>query len=100
VISEARAVVLGWLEEMWGGRRRAARVADQYRMMVSRHPDALADLACFCCAHDTTYVQGDRDLTLINTGKREVFLHIQNAAGLTSRDLKLLKDRLEGDPDE
>ena len=38
----------------------------------------LMDLANHCFKHDTTHVPGDRDSTLINEGKRQVLLHIEN----------------------
>ena len=38
----------------------------------------LADLRVFCCGTKTTFVKGDRDETLINEGRRQVFMQIMN----------------------
>lgn len=47
----------------------------------------LNDLAQFCRANDTCVVPGDRDLTLILEGRREVWLRIANHLNLTPQQL-------------
>jgi len=98
-ISEAKVVILNWLQEMWRSHGKASRVSAEYRLLLKTAPLAMADLALYCCVHDSVFVQGDRDLTIYNAGRRDAFLHIQHAAGLSPVDLKLLKDRTEGDPE-
>lgn len=48
---------------------------------------ALRDLAVFCRATESCAVPGDHDQTLINEGRREVILRIQNFINLTAAEL-------------
>lgn len=91
-ISERTAIVRGWLAEMWPRRQKAAHVAQQYRLMLEMCPDAVADLMTFACAFDST-VGLSPDATLINTGKREVALHLITMSRLTPADLRHLEER-------
>lgn len=47
----------------------------------------LADLAAFCRADETCVVPGDRDLTYVLEGRREVFLRIKAHLDLTEDQL-------------
>lgn len=47
----------------------------------------LADLAVFCRADETCVVPGDRDLTYVLEGRREVFLRIKAHLDLTEDQL-------------
>lgn len=51
---------------------------------------ALRDLAEFCRASETTFVDTDRDKTLIHEGRRQAFLRIQNFLSLTPAELTAL----------
>lgn len=52
---------------------------------------ALRDLAEFCRASVSCVVPGDRDQTLINEGRREAFLRIQNFLNLTPEQLVAIR---------
>jgi hypothetical protein len=52
---------------------------------------ALGHLAVFCKADMTCAVPGDRDRTLINEGRREVFLLIQKFLNLTAAEITTLR---------
>jgi len=45
------------------------------------------DLAKFCRASESCIVPGDRDLTLIYEGRREVLLHIERYLNYSSEEL-------------
>lgn len=47
----------------------------------------LADLAKFCRANESCVVPGDRDMSLILEGRREVWLRIANHLNLTPAQL-------------
>jgi hypothetical protein len=96
-ISEARAIARGWLQNFWQPRGRAGELARQYETFKEACPLVLADLSRFCLAHDSTFVQGDADQSLLNVGKREVWLHIQEMRALTDEDLQHLKEETERD---
>lgn len=51
---------------------------------------ALIDLASFCKANVSCFVPGDRDLTLILEGRREVWLRIQQHLNLTPEQMFML----------
>ncbi len=50
----------------------------------------LSDLAKFCRAHETCVVPGDRDLSLILEGRREVWLRIEQQLNLPPETLYML----------
>lgn len=52
---------------------------------------ALRDLAEFCRASETTFVETDRDKTLIHEGRRQAFLRIQNFLNLTAAELVAIR---------
>lgn len=56
--------------------------------------DSMRDLAWFCFAYETTNVIGDRDQSLINEGRRQVWLRLQEYLHLTPEDLVLLYGRV------
>lgn len=61
---------------------------------------ALRDLAEFCRASETTFVDTDRDKTLIYEGRRQAFLRIQNFLNLTVEELTALRvGRMKRRPD-
>lgn len=59
-----------------------------FRMTEAAGEAVLADLAIFCRANETCVVPGDRDLTYVLEGRREVYLRI--LAHLTSNDDQLV----------
>lgn len=48
---------------------------------------ALADLSAFCHERETTIVKGDRDMSLVMEGRRQVILRIRNFLDLTPEQL-------------
>lgn len=48
--------------------------------------EVLADLRTFCCATKTTFVKGDVEQTLINEGRRQVFVQIMNMINVDFED--------------
>jgi hypothetical protein len=79
--------IRGW----WGDGRAVLRAAGAYRdTLGAGSPQArlvLDDLARLCFAATTTFVPGDPVMTAFNEGKRSVFLHILEAAGVKPADL-------------
>lgn len=51
----------------------------------------LRDLVEFCRAAMSCAVAGDHDQTMINEGRREVFLRIQNFMNLTADELVVIR---------
>jgi len=96
-ISEARAICRAWLATWWRTRHRARELLRQYDALKTECPAVLADLSRFCLAHDSTFVQDDPELSQINVGKREAWLHIQEMLGLDAGDLAHLKEETERD---
>lgn len=94
-LTEARAIAIAWLQNYWQPRGRARELGRQYGAMREECPLVLADLKRFCCDDDSTFVQGEPDTTLINQGKREVWLHIKEMLGLDHEDLEHLKEETE-----
>lgn len=97
LISEARVITRHWLQNFWQRRARARELARQYEAMKEACPLVLADISRFCLAHDSTFVQGDRDQSLMNVGKREAWLHIEEMLGLNNEDLAHLKEETDRD---
>jgi hypothetical protein len=93
-ISAAQAILRTWLANRYATRGQAREVARQYRAMFESCPAAVADLLTFCCAFDST-IGETQDATLVNTGKREAALHLQNMARLTPDDLRHLQERTD-----
>lgn len=93
-ISAAKAVLRDWLAQNWPKRSKARDVARQYRAMFESCPDAVADLLNFACAYDST-IGETADDTLINTGKREVALHLIAMSRTTPEDLRHLQERTD-----
>lgn len=56
---------------------------------------AFADLAKFCRAGETCVVPGDRDLSYVMEGRRQVFLRIQNFLERTPDELVVLYTRAQ-----
>lgn len=54
---------------------------------------AFADLAVFCRERETTIVKGDRDMSLVNEGRRQAILRIRNFLDLTPEQLVALHTR-------
>ena len=94
-ITEPRAIARAWLASFWPLRSRARELGRQYQALSEECPKVLADLARFCLAFDSTHVQDDAELSQINVGKREVWLHIQEMMGLDPSDLQHLKEETE-----
>ena len=86
-----------WLINTWHDRRRGAAVAGAYQKLL--HPSnpagrlVLLDLAEYCNARQTSFVAGDPYQTALNEGRRDVFCHLTELAGLTASDFQTL---LEG----
>lgn len=94
IISAAKATVRAWVTQYWPNRAKARDVARQYRAMFESCPDAVADLLTMGCFYDST-IGDTSDATLINTGKRELALHLISMSKLTPADLRHLQDRTE-----
>lgn len=94
LISGTALIRRGWLKSYWDKRDRARDLARQYQAMREECPLVLADLARFCCAFDSTFDE-NRDVTLLNTGKREAWLHIEAMQGLEPADLEHLREETE-----
>jgi hypothetical protein len=94
IVSAAKATVRTWLGQYWPERARARELARQYRAMFESCPDAVADLLTFGCYFDST-VGETPDATLINTGKRELALHLIAMSRITPADLRHLQERAE-----
>jgi hypothetical protein len=59
---------------------------------------AFVDLARFCHARETCVIRGDRDLSLVMEGRRQVYLRVMNFIELTPEELVVLHTRrLEGE---
>lgn len=54
---------------------------------------AFADLAAFCHERETSVVPGNRDMTLVLEGRRQVILRIRNLLDLTPEELAALHTR-------
>lgn len=75
-------------EELVGQRKTAYQLT--YQVEQPANVDVLIDLARFCRANETCVVKGDRDMTLVLEGRREVWLRIQQHLGLTTEQLTAL----------
>lgn len=83
---------LEWLAQLW--KRREREVAEHYGRLG---PLALADLAAFCHANRTTFASS-QDETLINEGRRQVYLHVAEMLDLKPGDFLHLEEmRIEQD---
>lgn len=91
-VSPAAAAARAWLTSWWP--KRARTVAQEYAAARDEYPLMFADMARAGCAFDST-IGPDRDTTLVNTGKRELWLHI---AAMTEFDADSLR-RLEQETD-
>lgn len=89
------------IRRWWGERQAVLRHAGAYRETLGNDsPQArlvLEDLARLCFAASTTFTPGDPVMTAFNEGKRSVFLHILEAAGVKPGDLmfNLLEEKRE-----
>jgi len=81
-----------WVKSWWP--RRGRSLVQDYHAAMAEYPLVFADIARAACAFDST-IGPDRDLTLVNTGKREVWLHI---AAMGKLDADRLRS-LEQEPD-
>lgn len=97
LLTPAKETVRAWLASWWPFRPAAEALGREYAALYEECPRVLADLKRFCCGDDSTHVPGDPETSLINVGKREVWLHIQNMAELKPDDLRHLKERTERD---
>lgn len=71
------------LKEILTDRQRAYHLA----FKTAAGEAILADLAVFCRANETCVVPGDRDLTYVLEGRREVYLRIKTHLDLALDDL-------------
>lgn len=94
-LTAARAFIQAWAASWWHTEAQVEAVALDYVAMAEAHPRAMADLSRFCCAHDSTFDAVSERQTLINEGKREVWLHIQAWADMTPADVAALKEETE-----
>ncbi len=58
-----------------------------FRMTEAAGEAVLADLATFCRANESCVVPGDRDLTYVLEGRREVYLRIMAHLNLNEEQL-------------
>lgn len=93
-VNAAKLVVRAWLSSFWPTRGEAREVARQYRAMLESCPAAVADLLRAGCYFDST-VGDTPDATLINTGKRELALHLINMSRISPEDLRHLQERTD-----
>ena len=71
-------------------RKRKAAYQTTFRSGVG--PEVLADLALFCCAFESTAIPGKTDETLLNQGKRLVYLRIMKHLNFTPEELAVHYD--------
>lgn len=83
----------------WYGRfgwRQADKVVADYAALLRNHPLAVQDMARAAGMYSTSFVPGDPHATAHNEGRRALFLHICEMAGLTPDDVhRLMKEGSE-----
>lgn len=94
-ITPAKLVARAWLASWWPFRSQARALAVEYAAAKDQFPLMVADLARFCCAFETTFDADSKDVSLVNVGKREAWLHFQEMAHLEPEDLRHLQERTE-----
>ncbi len=91
-VSPAAEAATAWVKSWWP--RRAKAVAQEYAEAFEQYPLMFADIARAGCAFDST-IGADKDTTLINTGKRELWLHIAAMTKLDPDDLGQLEQETD-----
>lgn len=88
---------VAWLRSRWRGCEKP--VAGAYYTLFGPESaegrQVIADLAAFCNVTETSFLLGAADATAFNEGKRAVFLHIAEMAGLTPVDFSFEAPREE-----
>lgn len=91
-ISEASAAARVWLSQYWP--KKARTVLQEYAAARTEYPLMFADMARAGCAFDST-IGPTPDMTLINTGKRELWLHIATMTNLDADDLRAIEQETD-----
>jgi hypothetical protein len=71
-----------------------AKITERKKAYLALYVAAIADLEEFCRAKRTCVIPGDRDMTMILEGRREVYLRIMNYRDKEVHDL--VKEILQG----
>lgn len=91
-VSEAISLARLWLAQNWPKKKRT--VLQEYAAARAEYPLMFADMARYGCAFDST-IGPTPEITLINTGKRELWLHIATMTDLDADDLRAIEQETD-----